>query len=84
LAFRAAPGNRPHWRRHRRAAGPYRLVRNRLAFCQQLASEITTGLRRQDLTDSERNAFVKQLNSPGRRQKISTGGGPGPRFRANR
>jgi hypothetical protein len=38
------------------------LVKRRLAYCQQLADEITTGKRKNDVSDQERNAFLKQLS----------------------
>jgi hypothetical protein len=37
------------------------LVQDRLAFCQDLATQITTGPRRNDLTDGERSAFLADL-----------------------
>jgi hypothetical protein len=37
------------------------LVQDRLAFCQDLAGQITTGPRRNDLTDAERSAFLANL-----------------------
>lgn len=38
------------------------LVKQRLAFCQQLADNITTGVRRDDVTEQERQAFLHQLD----------------------
>ncbi len=39
------------------------LVRNRLAFCQELASSITTGVRKNDVSDAMRSAFLEKLDA---------------------
>jgi hypothetical protein len=62
-AFKAASGARLTNAQTRVPPDRVELVRRRLAYAQQLADGIRTGSRRRDITDAQRDAFLRQMDS---------------------
>ncbi|HEY3376427.1 MAG TPA: hypothetical protein VGL77_02945 [Armatimonadota bacterium] len=60
-AFRAEPGTVITGATTVTPEERIKIVRDRLAFCQQLANDITNGQRKDDVSADERAAFLKQL-----------------------